>query len=627
MIKHLLTIALVMLLGVVSGQTQSNLPPGSTPYSGNLFLSPDGLIWTGKAGSYTNLGSKENYEALVAAGYTNAQIDSIALDTYNRARARVNHTGTQAISTIAGLQSVLDSKIQLSEKGSPLGVATLDANSKVPLVQMPDALIGSVNYQGNWNALTNTPTLPTTPTSITKGHYYIVSTAGTFNGVEYNNGDWIISNGLVWGKVDNNNKVASVNGKVGAVSLNLQDVTTVGATSTVDITAPTFIGNLTGTASQLSTPDFTNTSNIDFPLLTGVNGNVSVVSRLQGKVTFNGATGLITVANGLNIGGGSGAIHVQNIPILGKNNTAGNLYVAAPASTGNVIIRPRSLSDGTSQSTFSSDGMLTVGNHVNIAAANGEYRLSGTGVMSTLGSANLFIAPPSATGEVYIRPQGITSNTGIIAIRNSGAIETSSNITIPVGSFYRIGAQNVVGRNGANTQLISNGAMELVPDPAGTVFVGGAITQVTNLAGTGIRMVVANSSGQLSTQALPGINPSSYSYVNAGSATVVTLGGAAVSFNGHDLAGGITNTGSVLNVPIAGRYKISYKLSGTLMGAVTNLMVNGVIHTRANTTRDGANHSTTVLTLPAAATVSLQISNAIGAYNHIDTSYLIIEKL
>lgn len=90
--------------------------------------------------------------------------------------------------------------------------------------QVPDALIGSVNYQGNWDPATNTPTLPATPAASTRGHYYIASTTGTFNGVEYNNGDWIISNGTVWGKVDNTNKVVSVNDKQGAVVLTLSDI-------------------------------------------------------------------------------------------------------------------------------------------------------------------------------------------------------------------------------------------------------------------------------------------------------------------------------------------------------------------------------------------------------------------
>lgn len=119
----------MMLFGVAFGQTQPSLPAGTIPYSGNLFISTDGLIWTGKAGSYTNIGSKADYDALVSAGYTNAQIDSIALDVYTRARARANHTGTQAISTVSGLQAALDAKqATITGGASTITTANLTAN-------------------------------------------------------------------------------------------------------------------------------------------------------------------------------------------------------------------------------------------------------------------------------------------------------------------------------------------------------------------------------------------------------------------------------------------------------------------------------------------------------------------
>ena len=108
-------------------------------------------------------------------------------------------------------------------KGIENGYASLDASGKVPLIQINDALLGSVNYKGTYNAATNTPALPT-PASGNKGFYYIVSTAGTQVGLTLQAGDWVISNGILWGKVDNNNAVTSVNGLVGSVVLNTSNV-------------------------------------------------------------------------------------------------------------------------------------------------------------------------------------------------------------------------------------------------------------------------------------------------------------------------------------------------------------------------------------------------------------------
>ena len=57
------------------------------------------------------------------------------------------------------------------DAGVANGVATLDSGGTVPLSQLPP--LGDLNYQGTWNASTNTPTL--TSSTGTKGYYYVVS--------------------------------------------------------------------------------------------------------------------------------------------------------------------------------------------------------------------------------------------------------------------------------------------------------------------------------------------------------------------------------------------------------------------------------------------------------------------
>jgi hypothetical protein len=61
----------------------------------------------------------------------------------------------------------------------------------------------SVNYQGTWDASSNTPTL--TSSVGTKGHYYVVSVAGStnLNGItNWGVGDWAVFNGSVWQRVE-----------------------------------------------------------------------------------------------------------------------------------------------------------------------------------------------------------------------------------------------------------------------------------------------------------------------------------------------------------------------------------------------------------------------------------------
>jgi hypothetical protein len=113
--------------------------------------------------------------------------------------------------------------IPTTEKGAALGVATLDAGGKVPTSQIP--LQGDLNYQGTWNASTNTPTLVSS--TGTQGYYYVVDVAGStnLNGItDWKIGDWAIFNGSVWQKVDNTDAVTSVNGLVGTVVLTTTNI-------------------------------------------------------------------------------------------------------------------------------------------------------------------------------------------------------------------------------------------------------------------------------------------------------------------------------------------------------------------------------------------------------------------
>ncbi len=141
------------------------------------------------------------------------------------------------------------------------GLAQLGADSKLATAQIPAVLVGGANYQGTWNANSNSPALATGIG--TKGFYYVVSTAGTTNldGVTtWQLGDWAIFNGAAWQKVDNTDAVLSVNGFVGAVSLVTDDVAEDGAptnlwftTARVLATALTGFSSTTGAITAADT--------------------------------------------------------------------------------------------------------------------------------------------------------------------------------------------------------------------------------------------------------------------------------------------------------------------------------------------------------------------------------------
>jgi hypothetical protein len=99
-----------------------------------------------------------------------------------------------------------------------------------------NGLVGGVEYQGTWNAATNTPFLQSSVG--VQGYYYVVSVAGNtnLNGItDWQLGDWAIYDGTTWHKVDNTDAVISVNGYVGAVVLTASDVGAVPTTRTLTI--------------------------------------------------------------------------------------------------------------------------------------------------------------------------------------------------------------------------------------------------------------------------------------------------------------------------------------------------------------------------------------------------------
>lgn len=115
--------------------------------------------------------------------------------------------------------------------GAPDGLATLDSSGYIPTSQLPASIVGQVEYQGAWSASANSPAIPAAASG-NKGHYYMASTAvasshGYSNvpAVDFAVGDWIISDGTAWTKIDNTDAVAMVAGRTGNIVLTSADLT------------------------------------------------------------------------------------------------------------------------------------------------------------------------------------------------------------------------------------------------------------------------------------------------------------------------------------------------------------------------------------------------------------------
>ena len=188
----------------------------------------------------------------------------------------------------------------ITDKGIAGGVASLDGSGTVPTSQLPAAVLGALNYQGTWNASTNTPTLASGVG--TKGYYYVVNVAGTTNldGItDWIVGDWAVFNGTVWQKIDNTDAVTSVNGYTGTVVLSYSDV---GAPSTSGTNATgTWNIGISGNAATATTA--TNATNVGITAdstnatryLTFVSATTGNLPELvNSSITCNPSTGSLT---------------------------------------------------------------------------------------------------------------------------------------------------------------------------------------------------------------------------------------------------------------------------------------------------------------------------------------------
>lgn len=216
-------------------------------------------------------------------------------------------SATVGVSTLAARQDHVHasdtSKVSTSLLGANSGVATLDATGKLTTSQIPTSLVGGLNYQGVWNANTNSPALANGVG--TKGFYYKVSVAGNTT-IDTNNnwtlGDLIVFDGTVWEKVEGGTPdVVSVAGKVGTITLvagdvglgNVTNVAQLANTQTLAVT-----GDATASATALSTGTIALTLANSGVSAGTVNNSATAVTPFtvdaKGRVTNTGAAVTIT---------------------------------------------------------------------------------------------------------------------------------------------------------------------------------------------------------------------------------------------------------------------------------------------------------------------------------------------
>ncbi len=254
-----------------------------TPGAGTITLSLPQDIGTTSSPTFSTVISNIDKAGTLNIGTTNATTVNVGsagsainvLNTLNVNTHKITNVVDPTLAQDAATKNYTDiTFVPLTQKGAANGVATLDAGGKIPVAQLPNTVM---ELQGFWNASTNTPTL--TDGTGNPGDVYEVDVAGTTNfgngPISFAVGDWAVyaADGK-YHKSLNSNAVTSVNGQVGTVVLDTDDISE-GVTNLYfsDVRAQAAI---TGGASSIVTSD----------LLT----NRALISDASGKVDVSSVT-------------------------------------------------------------------------------------------------------------------------------------------------------------------------------------------------------------------------------------------------------------------------------------------------------------------------------------------------
>lgn len=154
--RILIFLAFVFTSISVFGQTQANLPPGSTPFGNQYWKDPDGNVWFGGGfNNYTNLGNWERVADSLGARVPTSR----TLDMNPGAGITVSPSTAQNLTANRSWNFGIDETylntlyIPLSQKAAINGVASLDANGHVPSSQLPPLAIGEVFVENSQAAM------------------------------------------------------------------------------------------------------------------------------------------------------------------------------------------------------------------------------------------------------------------------------------------------------------------------------------------------------------------------------------------------------------------------------------------------------------------------------------------
>lgn len=459
------------------------------------------------------------------------------------------NTALTASSTIPNTDITGLGTASTKDAGAALGVATLDAGGKVPVSELPAAVLGALSYQGTWDASTNNPTL--TSSVGTKGYYYVVSVAGNtnLNGItDWLVGDWAVYNGTVWQKVDNTETVTSVNGQTGAVVLTTTNVAEGTNLYYTDTRARASNSAGTGISYDSGTGVITNSAPDQTVVLNSGTGISTSGTYPNFTVTNTAPDQTVSIANG------TGISATGTYPAFTVTNTGVTSAVA-----------------GTGISVSGSTGAVTVTN----TAPDQTVALTGAGTTVVTGTYPNFTITSTDSTTGTVTSVAATAGTGISVtgspITTSGTLNitnTAPDQTVAIASGTGISVSGTYPNfTVTNTSPSSGGTVTSVTGTAPVVSSGGNTPAISMAAATG------SVNGYLTSTDWTTFN-------NKGSGSVTSVGGTG-TVSGISLSGTVTSSGNLtlggtldLSSPPAIGGTAPNTVAGTVIQATNGIVVN-----------------------------------------------------
>ena len=379
----------------------------------------------------------------------------------------VQNDSTATVSGLA-LQTAVNSK--LAQK--PDGSHDIVENNKITKTYLPDFVLGQLIYAGVFVPSTavatlttngkaklgtsaNTITLTNDTTAITgyeanEGCFYLCTADGTFAGISLLTGDWLISTGTSWQKVDNTDAVTGIKGdaegsyRIGNVNITLDNV------------APAQSGN----SGKVLMTDGTNGSWQSLPVSSVTVDGVSVV--------VNGVAA-IPNASGSNYG----------VTKLSANLTSISDTLAATASMGNNLAK----NIITGVNTYSSSSTYSVGDKVR----NGQYYYECNTAITSGHAWNASewtqITIQGQIDEIKEKVISLTSSDSITLADNTiykGGTQTALTVAVPSSGMDVDFVSQICFKSGATATTFTQTAGDIVWDERSVDLTDGVFVPVAN---------------------------------------------------------------------------------------------------------------------------------------------------